>query len=115
MTHAALRPRFVCAALAVAFCFAAWTSAARAEPAVTRATASAAPKDTLKQVATSKTLRLGYREASIPFSYMNGDKAVGFSIDLCGLVAERIKSELGLARVSTVSDTKPVLVWPGAT
>ncbi len=103
MTHAALRPRFVCATLAVAFCFAAWTSAARAEPAVTRATASAAPKDTLKQVATSKTLRLGYREASIPFSYIGDDgQPRGYSVELCQKVAASIARELGVQELKLV-------------
>lgn len=50
---------------------------------------------TLKRIKDSKTVTLGYRESSIPFSYVNkpGDP-IGYSIDLCNEVVEEISSEL---------------------
>ena len=51
---------------------------------------------TLKKIKESKTVTLGYRESSIPFSYVtrNGEP-IGYSIDLCLAVVEQIKAELG--------------------
>ena len=50
---------------------------------------------TLKKIKDSKTVILGYRESSIPFSYVNkpGDP-IGYSIDLCNEVVEEVSSEL---------------------
>jgi glutamate/aspartate transport system substrate-binding protein len=50
---------------------------------------------TLKKIKDSKTVTLGYRESSIPFSYVNkpGDP-IGYSIDLCNEVVAEISSEL---------------------
>ena len=50
---------------------------------------------TLKKIKDSKTVTLGYRESSIPFSYLNrpGDP-IGYSIDLCNEVVTEISSEL---------------------
>ena len=49
----------------------------------------------LKKIKESGELTLGYRESSIPFSYLD-DKAqpVGYSVELCGRVVDAIKSEL---------------------
>ena len=49
---------------------------------------------TLKKIKDSKTVTLGYRESSIPFSYVNkpGDP-IGYSIDLCNEVVAEISSE----------------------
>jgi glutamate/aspartate transport system substrate-binding protein len=55
---------------------------------------------TLDQVRSSGKLTLGYREASIPFSYLGADqKPVGFALDLCAAIAEKIKSELNLGKL----------------
>ena len=50
---------------------------------------------TLKKIKDSKTITLGYRASSIPFSYLNrpGDP-IGYSIDLCAAVADEIAKEL---------------------
>ena len=50
---------------------------------------------TLKKIKDSKTITLGYRASSIPFSYLNrrGDP-IGYSIDLCGAVVEETAREL---------------------
>src|SRR5271165_341211 len=50
---------------------------------------------TLKKIKDSKEVTLGYRESSVPFSYLNkpGDP-VGYSIDLCNAVVEEVSAEL---------------------
>jgi glutamate/aspartate transport system substrate-binding protein len=49
----------------------------------------------LKKVKDSKTVVLGYRESSIPFSYVNKvGKPIGYSIDLCNAVVDEVSKEL---------------------
>lgn len=51
---------------------------------------------TLKSIKETGRITIGYRESSVPFSYLDGDqKPVGFSIDLCGHVVEAVKKALG--------------------
>ena len=69
--------------------------------------ASAGDRGTLEKIKASGAIAIGYREAAIPFSYLGPDqKPIGFSLDLCGLVAEKIKQQLGLAELKI--DGKPV-------
>jgi len=51
---------------------------------------------TLKKIKDSKAITLGYRESSIPFSYLDrpGDP-IGYSIDLCNAVVDETSKELG--------------------
>jgi glutamate/aspartate transport system substrate-binding protein len=50
---------------------------------------------TLKKIRDSKTVTLGYRASSIPFSYLNRlHEPIGYSIDLCNEVVKEIASEL---------------------
>ncbi|HEX6443425.1 MAG TPA: amino acid ABC transporter substrate-binding protein [Stellaceae bacterium] len=63
------------------------------------ASAQDAPREiggTLKRVKETGTIALGYRESSIPFSYVNrsGDP-IGYSIDLCSEIIEGVSKELG--------------------
>ena len=50
---------------------------------------------TLQKIKDSKTVTLGYRESSIPFSYLArpGDP-IGYSIDLCNAVVDETSKEL---------------------
>lgn len=49
-------------------------------------------ESTLQRIGRSGTVTIGYRESSIPFSYLDGDgKPIGYSIDLC----RRIVAALG--------------------
>jgi glutamate/aspartate transport system substrate-binding protein len=49
---------------------------------------------TLKKIKDSKTVMLGYRASSIPFSYLNKlHQPIGYSIDLCNEVVREISSE----------------------
>jgi glutamate/aspartate transport system substrate-binding protein len=59
--------------------------------------AARAASPTLDKIRSSGTLTLGYREASIPFSYLGTDQQpVGMALDLCAAVAERIRTDLNL-------------------
>jgi ABC-type amino acid transport substrate-binding protein len=71
-----------------------------------------AQSDTLKKIKETKAVTLGYRESSIPFSYLDADlKPVGFSMDLCGLIVERIKQQTNL-QDKTVRSTLSVAARP---
>ena len=52
---------------------------------------------TLDKIKAAKTIIMGYREASLPFSYVGDEnKPVGYTIDLCMRVAAGIQQQLGL-------------------
>jgi glutamate/aspartate transport system substrate-binding protein len=61
---------------------------------------TAAADSTLDQIKSSKTIRLGYRETSIPFSFV-GDYRLprGYSIDLCKIVVDDIAKQLKLEKL----------------
>lgn len=62
--------------------------------------AAQAPGGTLAKVRDTGEIRLGHREASVPFSYYDDQqKPVGFLMDLCGRVVDAVKAELKLAAV----------------
>ena len=51
---------------------------------------------TLKKIATTRTVTLGYRDASIPFSYLNkAREPIGYSIDICLQIVDDLRAELG--------------------
>jgi glutamate/aspartate transport system substrate-binding protein len=50
---------------------------------------------TLKKVKDTGTITLGYRESSLPFSYLNKrQQPIGYSIDLCREIVEDVSTEL---------------------
>ena len=52
---------------------------------------------TLEKIKSTNTITMGYREASLPFSYVDDEKKpVGYIIDLCARVAAGIQQQLGL-------------------
>jgi ABC-type amino acid transport substrate-binding protein len=60
----------------------------------------AAAATTLEQIKSSNTIRLGYRENSIPFSFVGEDKQPrGFSIDLCKIVANDVARQLNIEKL----------------
>lgn len=64
---------------------------------------------TLDKIKAKKVISLGYRDASIPFSYVGNDgKPRGYSIELCTKAAKAIQQQLKLDRL----DIKWVLVEP---
>jgi glutamate/aspartate transport system substrate-binding protein len=55
----------------------------------------------LKKVKDSGEITLGYRDASVPFSYLDDkQQPVGYSMDLCLRVADAVKSELKLPKIN---------------
>jgi glutamate/aspartate transport system substrate-binding protein len=51
---------------------------------------------TLKTIRDSATIKLGFRESSLPFSFYNKVKQpIGYSVDLCREVVEDVSTELG--------------------
>ncbi|MGY8661128.1 amino acid ABC transporter substrate-binding protein [Bradyrhizobium sp. UFLA05-109] len=72
---------------------------------------------TLEKVKETKKITLGYQEASIPFSYLDGDqKPVGFALDICLKVVDAVKKQLGLPEIAveftpvTSSNRIPLMV-----
>lgn len=52
---------------------------------------------TLKKIKDSGEITIGYRESSIPFSYLGGDgQPIGYAQELCGRVVEAVKKQLNL-------------------
>ncbi len=57
---------------------------------------------TLARIRQDGLIRLGYRESSIPFSYLDQDQQpVGYALDICLRVVESLRSELHLPRLAT--------------
>lgn len=58
-------------------------------------TAEANAADTLARIKERKTIIIAHRAASIPISYLSEDsKPIGYAMDICGKVVERIKREI---------------------
>jgi glutamate/aspartate transport system substrate-binding protein len=55
---------------------------------------------TLKKVKETGTITIGYRDSSIPFSYLDDNqKPIGFAIDICRVVVDGVKAELKLDKL----------------
>jgi glutamate/aspartate transport system substrate-binding protein len=51
---------------------------------------------TLEKVKSTKSITIGFRDASVPFSYLNAARTpIGYTIDLCLYIVEDIRGELG--------------------
>jgi glutamate/aspartate transport system substrate-binding protein len=71
--------------------------------AATAATAQTAPAvgDTLARIKDTRSITLGVREASVPFSFLNEQKqSVGYSVELCLAAVDEIKSQLKLPELT---------------
>lgn len=67
--------------------------------------ATTLPKDSfaderLEQILNERVLKLGYRTDAPPFSFRDGKKARGFSVELCVAIGQFINDQLGLADFS---------------
>ena len=51
-------------------------------------------KPTLAKIAESGVIRVSHRESSVPFSYLDNGKPIGFSVDICDKVVEAVKAKL---------------------
>ena len=50
---------------------------------------------TLKKIKDAGAITIGYREASVPFSFLNDEqKPVGFAMDICAKIVDAVKTEL---------------------
>ncbi|MDT8908541.1 glutamate/aspartate transport system substrate-binding protein [Pseudomonas sp. NFACC49-2] len=85
-----------------------------------QAQATQAPSGTLEKIASSQGITLGYRDASVPFSYIgdSSGKPMGYSVELANRIVERIKTQLGLSRLDVkynlvTSQTRIPLVQNG--
>jgi glutamate/aspartate transport system substrate-binding protein len=64
---------------------------------------------TLKKINDSRTITIGYREQSLPFSFRGDDgKPTGYSVDLCQRIVTGIQQQLKLPKL----DVKWVAVTP---
>jgi glutamate/aspartate transport system substrate-binding protein len=56
---------------------------------------------TLRKIKDTGVINIGYRDSSIPFSYLDDNqKPVGFAIDICLKIVEAVKTELKLDRLT---------------
>ncbi|MGG2474818.1 amino acid ABC transporter substrate-binding protein, partial [Rhizobium sp. BR5] len=80
---------------------------------------AAGESDTLRRIAKTAKIRIGYREAEPPFSYQLPDGEVtGFSTDLCRAISEDIRKQLKLDKleieyVKATPATRFILVRSG--
>ena len=56
---------------------------------------------TLKKIKETGVITIGYRDSSIPFSYLDDNqKPIGFAIDICLKIVEAVKNELKLDKLT---------------
>src|ERR1700736_6672889 len=56
---------------------------------------------TLKKVKETGAITIGYRDSSIPFSYLDDNqKPIGFAIDICTKIVDAVKKELKLDKLA---------------
>lgn len=68
--------------------------------------ALAQPATTLDKVKANGAITVGYREASIPFSYLGGDgQPTGFGWEICGKVVDQVKKTPGLADIKMLKQS----------
>jgi len=66
-----------------------------AAPAPAATAEAPAASDTLKKIADTGTIRIGHRDASIPFSYLGADqKPIGYGMDICMKIVDAVKARL---------------------
>ena len=75
---------------------------------------------TLARIKMTGTVRLGYRDASIPFSYLDrSGRPIGYSIDICNAIVEEIgrtldREDLKVDFVKVTSETRLQAIVDGA-
>ena len=72
------------------------------------AAANADEGPTLQKIKKSAAITIGYQDAAIPFSYAGAEqRPIGFSLDLCAFITEKVKQKLRLSEIKI--DYKPVM------
>ena len=67
---------------------------------VTGTARAQAQGETLKKIKETGTITLGYRESSVPFSYLDAQQnPVGISMDLCRAIVAKVKQQLALPKL----------------
>lgn len=62
---------------------------------------SANAADTLKKIRNAGAITLGYRESSVPFSFLDTNRQpIGYSIDLCMKVVDAVRRELKMPKLA---------------
>jgi ABC-type amino acid transport substrate-binding protein len=51
---------------------------------------------TLDKIKAQGTITMGYREGAVPFSFLDNQKPVGYSVELCERIVEGLRRQLGL-------------------
>jgi glutamate/aspartate transport system substrate-binding protein len=89
-THPPAQPRFRL--------LAAWLALAVCTAAACQATAAPGPlpeSPTLRKIRDAGVITLGYRVASVPFSYLDGKRRpIGYSMDICQRVVDAVRERL---------------------
>ncbi|QJI35253.1 transporter substrate-binding domain-containing protein [Pseudomonas sp. ADAK13] len=86
-----------------------------------QAQATEAPLEgTLSKIASTKSITLGYRDASVPFSYVgdHSGKPMGYSVELANKIVEHIQQKTGVPKLNVkynlvTSQTRIALVQNG--
>ena len=61
---------------------------------------------TLQKIKETNRVVLGIQEASVPFSYLDGDqKVIGYAVDICMKIVDAVKQELKLSSLNV--ETSP--------
>src|SRR3984885_4579462 len=69
---------------------------------VVAAAQAQSPGGTLAKIRETGEIKLGHRDVSVPFSYLDDNqKPVGFAMDLCGRIVDAVKEELKLPSIQT--------------
>ncbi|MBC3935256.1 amino acid ABC transporter substrate-binding protein [Undibacterium rugosum] len=58
-----------------------------------------AAANTMAHIKETQTITIAHRESSVPFSFVNDGKPVGYSVDLCMKIVDAIKKELKLPQL----------------
>ncbi|TDR93620.1 amino acid ABC transporter substrate-binding protein [Enterovirga rhinocerotis] len=77
-----------------------WTLVAAIAIGAVAATGASAQEGVLKKIKDSGAITLGYRDSSIPFSYLDeNQKPVGYAMDICLKIVDAVKKELKLDKL----------------
>ena len=61
---------------------------------------TASAQDTLKKIKDTRTITLGHRDSSIPFSYYDDkQQVIGYAMDICYKIVDAIKAELKMSKI----------------
>src|SRR6476659_1883650 len=69
-------------------------------PAFAAAPVLAQESGTLKKIKDSGSITIGFRDASIPFSYLNEQQQpIGYAMDICYKIVDAVKAKLGMPSI----------------